>query len=311
MKASMLLTTATALAFCWSETTAFVSPASVKPALHARSEKPAPAAQHTHGTALAAQLSLRSKHAASTTIAGNLWPTLQRFKITSVIAKEIVKNVLEITHWQDIALLSILAFGSFPLAKFTFDRLPEEKTKGLKRVRSMYQHKRFGVSALVSQIGKLALSVYAVDVISVVLTTLGFQFPGKLGMSAAYAKLAYTGWALQRFLVYKQLALCRFYKVDEEDMGRVEIFDRVLNGLSIGLVALILFDWLSVRMGMAIKGVFAFGSLGTLAFTLGSQKLIAQVRSHIVYHIISIVCQTRRVRFLQSFYLPRSVAISF
>jgi hypothetical protein len=96
---------------------------------------------------------MRSKHAASTTIAGNLWPTLQRFKITSVIAKEIVRNVMEITHWQDIALLSLLAFGSFPLAKFTFDRLPEEK-KGLT---SMYQqHKRFDVSALVLQIGKLA-----------------------------------------------------------------------------------------------------------------------------------------------------------
>jgi hypothetical protein len=116
-------------------------------------------------------------------------------------------------------------------------------------------------------------------VISVVLTTLGFTFPNKFGISAAYAKLAYTGWALQRFLVYKRLALCKFYKVDEEDMGRAEIFDRILNGLSIGLVALILFDWLSVRMGMAIKGVFAFGSLGTLAFTLGSQKLVAQVRT--------------------------------
>jgi hypothetical protein len=109
-------------------------------------------------------------------------------------------------------------------------------------------------------------------VISVVLTTLGFTFPNKFGISAAYAKLAYTGWALQRFLVYKRLALCKFYKVDEEDMGRAEYSTVILNGLSIGLVALlILFDSLSVGMG------FAFGSLGTLAFTLGSQKLIAQV----------------------------------
>jgi type IV secretory pathway TrbD component len=86
----------------------------------------------------------------------------------------------------------------------------------------------------------------------VVLTILGFTFLNKFGISAAYAKLAYTGWAMQRFLVYKRLAL----------LGRAEKFDRILNGLSIGLVALILFDWLSVRMGMAIKGVFAFGSLG-------------------------------------------------
>jgi hypothetical protein len=76
-------------------------------------------------------MSMRSRHAASTTIAGNLWPTLQKFKITSAIAKEIIMNVMEITQWQDIALLSLLAFGSFPLAKFTFDRwLPEDK-KGL------------------------------------------------------------------------------------------------------------------------------------------------------------------------------------
>jgi ABC-type methionine transport system permease subunit len=111
--------------------------------------------------------------------------------------------------------------------------------------------------------------------------------------------------------VYKRLALCKFYKVDEENMGRVEIFDRVLNGLSIGLVALILFDWLSVRMGVAIKGVFAFGSLGTLAFTLGSQKLIAQVRRSMLCHVVVIVRQTQRsgwARFLQ--YRSRSVALS-
>jgi hypothetical protein len=96
----------------------------------------------------------------------------------------------------------------------------------------------------------------------VVLTILGFTFLNKFGISAAYAKLAYSGWAMQCFRVYKRLALCKFYKVDEEDMGRATKFDRILNGLSIGLVALILFDWLSVRMGMAIKGVFAFGSLG-------------------------------------------------
>lgn len=294
---NLLLTATVLLAFCSSETAAFVSPASVKSAVHERTragtgtptQRPTPTAaanaQHKHDTALAAQISLRSKHAATTTIAGNLWPTLQRFKITSVIAKEIVKNVLEITHWQDIALLSLVAFGSFPLAKFTFDRLPEEK-KG--SIGQMYQHKRFGVSALVSQIGKLALSVYAVDVISVVLTTLGFQFPEKFGLSSAYAKLVYTGWALQRFLVYKRLALCKFYKVDEEDMGRAEIFDRILNGMSIGLVSLVLFDWLSVRMGMAIKGVFAFGSLGTLAFTLGSQKLISQVCYLVVPFLLSL-----------------------
>jgi hypothetical protein len=191
MKASILLCTATVLAFCWNETAAFVSPASFKPDLHvltdAGTKTPTPVArqQQQHHTRTALR-QMKSRHAASTTIAGNVWPTIRRFRITSAIAKEIVRNVMEITHWQEIALLSLLAFGSFPLAKFTYNMLPEEKKGSVVGI----------VSTLVSQIGRLALSVYAVDVLSVVLTTLGFTFPQKFGISAAYAKLAYTGWAL-------------------------------------------------------------------------------------------------------------------
>jgi hypothetical protein len=74
---------------------------------------------------------LRSKHAASTTIAGNLWPTLQRFRITPVIAKEIVRNVMEITHWQDIALL---VCWILPLAKFTFEGFRQKREVGCQRV---------------------------------------------------------------------------------------------------------------------------------------------------------------------------------
>jgi hypothetical protein len=260
MKASALLLATAVLVFCFTEAAAFISPASVKPALNVPRTRTA--LDQTGG-----------RHRVATTLAGNLWPSIRKFRITPTVAKEIAFAVREITDWQDILLLSLLAFGASPLAKLTFDRLPEEKKGKL-----LHQRKRFGVSSQLSQIGKLALSVYAVDVISVVLNTLGFHFPIKYGLSAAYAKVTYTCWALQRFMVYKRLALCKFYKVDEEDMGRVEIVDRLLNGISIGLVALLLFDWLSVRCGVAVKGVFAFGSVGTLAFTLGSQKLVAQVR---------------------------------
>jgi hypothetical protein len=93
---------------------------------------------------------------------------------------------------------------------------------------------------------KVALSVYAVDTsLSVVLLHhAGLSVPMKFGISAAY-----TSWPTP-------VGHCNAFGVQTphstnlggrgRDMGRAEIFDRILNSLSIGLVSLILFDWLSV-----------------------------------------------------------------
>jgi small-conductance mechanosensitive channel len=228
-------------------------------------------------------LQLAPKAKATTTLAGRMWPFLKKFKITPTIAKEIAVNVKTITEWQDILFLSLLAFGSKPLAKLSFKDLvgDEEKEEEEEKRLPFDKHKRFAVSQFLSEIGKLALTVYAFDVVCVVLSTLGFQFVNKWGLASAFAKSAYTIWGLQKFLLWKKIAFCKFFKVREDDMGRVEIADRIVNGLSIALVTLLLLDWLSVKMGMAFKGFFALGSVGTLAFTLGSQKLVSQLLSGI------------------------------
>lgn len=89
-----------------------------------------------------------------------------------------------------------------------------------------------------------------------------------------------TVWAVQRFLVYKKIALCRFFRVvDEENMGRLEIVDRLLNGIIVAISTLVFLDWTSVKMNNAMTGLFAFGSAGTLAFTLASQGLVTQLLS--------------------------------
>lgn len=62
-------------------------------------------------------------------------------------------------------------------------------------------------------------------------------------------------------------------------MGRVEIFNRLLNGVIVTISTLIFLDWMSVKMNHAVTGLFAFGSAGTLAFTLASQGLVTQLLS--------------------------------
>jgi hypothetical protein len=71
-------------------------------------------------------------------------------------------------------------------------------------------------------------------------------------------------------------------------------------------------------MGMAIKGVFAFGSLGTLAFTLGVKidfYRYGYTFMFVVYSYVHfvVVCRTQRldVTVLTMFYILRVVAISF
>lgn len=59
-------------------------------------------------------------------------------------------------------------------------------------LRSMAQMKRFGAVAFIDQISKVSLSVYAMDVISIMLTTVGFTFPKKCRISDNYAKIACT-----------------------------------------------------------------------------------------------------------------------
>jgi len=47
--------------------------------------------------------------------------------------------------------------------------------------------------------------------------------------------------------------LCKFFKVNPDDMGRVDILNRILNGILVTIMSLVLFDWLSIRMNMACK----------------------------------------------------------
>ena len=183
---------------------------------------------------------------ARTTLAGKIWPALARFYITPAKAKLIVANVLEITNPSDIAVLCVLAFCVNPLARLYHDRwLPEDVE---------YQKKRFGVANIISKIGRVALSVYAFDALCVALATLGFKFVDKWGSLAnAYAKIIYTVVAVREVLILKKRALCSFLKVPADEMGRVDVINKISTGFIVAVVSLLLFDWLSVRMGVASK----------------------------------------------------------
>lgn len=218
-----------------------------------------------------------TKHAVTTTFAGKLWPILKRFLLAPTKATDIARNVIAITHWQDIVLLLAIAYATLPITKLSWMQLDQPENK--KTAKFFELSRRYGVVSLFSDVARVALSAYLVDVACVVLRTLGFTFPSLWNIPRVYAKTAYSVWGLRRFLSFKRAALCRLYRVPPSDMGRVDLLDRLISGIAVSLVSLLLFDWLSVQMGLAIKGLFAFGSVGTLAFTLASQGLVSQLLS--------------------------------
>jgi small-conductance mechanosensitive channel len=62
-------------------------------------------------------------------------------------------------------------------------------------------------------------------------------------------------------------------------MGRVELINHLLNGAIVSITTLLFLDWMSVEMNKALTGLVAFGSAGTLAFTLASKDLVTQLLS--------------------------------
>lgn len=221
----------------------------------------------------ATKLDAGKSAAVTTTFAGKLIPVLSKFMIGPAKASEILRNVLKTTHWLDFTLLVMVAYGTMPIARMVTSKAEK------KAINPIFQLEKWHVFELISGLAKVGLSVYAMDVASVALTTMGFSFPTLWDVPGSYAKIAYSVFGLRRFLEFKTAAICKFYRLDSSNMGRFEVLDRLVNGLSVGLVSLLLFDWLSVQFGLAVKGLVAFGSVGTLAFTLASQGLVSQLLS--------------------------------
>jgi Mechanosensitive ion channel len=223
-------------------------------------------------------------HVLKTTLAGRIWPTL--IKISHLARpdklRKMVRHVQGTMHWQGVAFLALVAYGTIPLTQYLWEK-SSGKEGGITPGRSWSELKRHQAAVVLSGLARVALSAYAVDLVCVALTSIGFAFPSLWNLPRAYGKIAYTMWGLQRFLQFKTAALCRLYRVSPETLqsGKLDVLNRALTVASVGLVSLFVFDWLSIQMGMAFKGLLAFGSVGTLAFTLASQDLVSQFISGI------------------------------
>lgn len=234
-------------------------------------------------TVLQARGASVAKTIEATTFAGKLWPALQKFIITKAVARDIIANLRAAVQWQDLAIILFALYAPEYIAKWAYPYLPQRF-----RPTEEYQARQFGITGILMEFAEISLTCYAVDVLSVVLTTLGFSFPTKWLLAESFSKISYTVWLVRKGLKLKTRLLCKAFRItdtESEDGGRFEILDHFLNGLFVSLAAFFLSDWLSFKMGMTMKGIIGFSSVGTLAFTLASQGLLTQFLSGIFLSI--------------------------
>lgn len=244
-------------------------------------------------------LGLRSS-TTTTFVTGNLWPLLLKFRVGPAKAKEILLEIVAITDWTDLLVLLLLAFGQWPLSRFQWwprwkHKSDETEDSDPSRIKQSSQKPRIrktfwrGVVwnrepwlQLCRSAAKVALSIYVVEVMCVTLEILQV-LSASLAPTIAqvYEQVAMSVWGLQRVLQFKRRALSSFYKVPVDNMGRVELLDHLLDGVAFVLASLLVIDWWSLQVGMAVKGLVAFSSVSSLAVSLASKDLLAHILSGI------------------------------
>jgi Mechanosensitive ion channel len=246
------------------------------------------AATHVAGTTTT--ISTATATAITPMVAGKVWPALLR--IASMFHPEqlvkVVKGVHLHLHPQDWAFVAVLAFVGY----FRYFEQPQRRTKRSDRTETSDISKpssvltsllqRVAVVRAVQELAQVALASYAVDILCLMLRLQHVHFPHLWDVPRVFAKTSFSLWALRQFLHQKRSFL-------QQKLGRsgrstlssatIDLVDKSVNVVCVGFMALLISDWISVELGLAFKGAVTLGGVGTLAFTLASKDLAAQLVS--------------------------------
>jgi small-conductance mechanosensitive channel len=222
---------------------------------------------------------------------GQIVPTLSKFAAGKDKLSEIGENLTDAVHPGDFVFLALLGWASVPLCGLllaTFDR---------RRKYSYNETYIYQLANHVSQAARIALVVYAVDLVVVVLNTLGFTYFHVGQVSQAFAKIIYVAWASQRLSVFKRHILSEAVSHKPDQLGRVSMIDRLVDGLIYICTGLFLLDILNVELGVGLTSVFAFGSAGTIVVGLATKDIAAMFVSGLTLTTSNRISEGDDVRF--------------
>jgi small-conductance mechanosensitive channel len=215
-------------------------------------------------------------------IAGRLLPNIRQLNITRDKIEEIGHVLVDTIDIDDVIFLLVAGFCIVPLARlfhgvwFAKDYGSEAKSgddeKPVDSFKSTYTYQ---VAHNVSQIARIAIVVYIVDCLVAIVYTQGIEFTvtKQVDFGAKLARVFYTIWIAFRFMQFKRYLLGRAVNKSPEKLGKIIIYDRILDVIIYATLSFSIMDIMEVEYGAGFKSLFAFGGVGTLVFSLASKDM--------------------------------------
>jgi len=171
-------------------------------------------------------------------------------------------------------------------------------TKKQKRKMAPFRDTRlFHVVDHISQASKIALSVVAVDCVSLIAKMMGYN-PWNIMESSAriFSRIAYTGWFTVKLQNLKRYFLTKDFE-RFKDLGKLNVVDNLLDGVLYLVSMFYVLNYLELQTGMAVKSLFSIGATGTLVFGLASKDIATQLMSALTLHLSDKMFEGDDVRF--------------
>jgi small-conductance mechanosensitive channel len=215
-------------------------------------------------------------------IAGRLLPNVRQLNITRDKVEEIGDVLLDTIDIDDVIFLMAVGFCLVPLARFVhgvwFAKEYGSETKSGdedKPVDSFKSTYTYQVAHNVSQIARIAIVVYVIDCLMVIVYTQGIELAviKHVDFGAKLARVLYTVWIAFRFMQFKRYLLGRAVNKSPEKLGKIMIYDHILDVIICATLCFSIMDTLEIEYGAGFKSLFAFGGVGTLVFSLASKDM--------------------------------------
>jgi len=148
----------------------------------------------------------------------------------------------------------------------------------------------------VQECARIALAVYAADVLQMASIALGYRWCGSYPFSKVFAKSAYATWFASRLRLLTRHYSRRYVSRHPDAYGRVQIANRFVDLAIYVSLGVALLRVMRVDTGF-LHGVLALGGVGTLTLGLASQGIAAQLLSGLALASSDRIYEGDQVRF--------------
>lgn len=240
-------------------------------------------------------------------LAGQIISRLARFSEIVSRRREILASLVNTIEMGDLIVLVALGWFTIPVVRvvYTFYHAQSSEKKGAVPLKKVAKGQRlteeddhdhsvntprqenadlffsstpFYIANLATEVFQRACLVYFIDCLVIVADIIDPRLDiAHHELSLKFAKILYSIWAATRLMAFKRYFLCMAAKRPETKLGKVGLYDRILDILILFCLILAILDILNVEVGPGLASLFAFGGVGTLVLTLASKDLAHQL----------------------------------